>query len=77
MREGTVYHCPVCTRPYKTEAEAIACRNKHGAMEKKWVYCEVCGRGFNIDNTGWGRQLGVQKALECEGSHDKKSYSNT
>ncbi|MEA5083262.1 MAG: hypothetical protein VB018_03815 [Lachnospiraceae bacterium] len=69
MREGTVYHCPVCTVGYDTEAEAIACRNRHGAFEKKYVCCEICGRRFNIDITGWGKKMGVENALKCEKSH--------
>ncbi len=71
MKIETYYMCPVCTKEYWTQSEAIECRNSHPVVKKQIYYCEACGQGWNPDAI-WGPKGAADRAGKCEQEHRDK-----
>jgi hypothetical protein len=52
MKIEIYYECPICHSSWPTRSAAIACRNQHPIIEKRWANCEVCGQA-HIPVTGY------------------------
>jgi len=70
MKIETYYECPICHSSWPTRSAAIACRNQHPVIEKRWANCEVCGQGWNI--AYWGEKQAAELARKCEQEHEAK-----
>lgn len=69
MKIETIHKCPVCQRKYSTGDDARKCRDRHPPDVERWVFCEICGAGWNADYHGHNAQ---KEAKECERIHHEK-----